>query len=432
MQIDHIEIKNFKNFASLQADFKPGVNLFVGANGSGKTSILEALCVAVGAFFGSQEQKMQRVIEFEEIKITEGQREPSATISAKSEIANEWSRTINKDTKNNDSKAIKPLSNYGLSFFQNFNNSEDYTIAPLIGYYSSQRLFKDAKQSKRQQYDQANGRRNGYIQCLEDRAIKPLLTEWLGKAVTLRATLQIKEIDLVDNVLDNVEKAIKFTLIKFEGLPEDFPLKIYQDPHFGFELFLEYDQEHSLPLSYYSDGFRNLLFLVIDLVWRASQLNPWLSFDALKEQTTGVVMIDEVDLHLHPRWQGLAIPMLQDLFPNVQFFITTHSPIVVANFSSGALYTISDNQIIPCNEKYFGKEVNSILRNILQANDRHIETKEKLDRLFILIDEDKPEEFRPILEGLIEVLGKSEPDIQRALSLIAWNEYKRQENAIHS
>lgn len=432
MQIDHIELKNFKNYADLKAGFKSGVNLFVGANGSGKTSLLEGLCVAVGAFFGSQEQKMQRVIEFDEIKITQGKREPLTTVSA-TWNKKKWSRTIKSDTKTNDSKDIRSVSEHGREIFESFNDPQNRDLAPILAYYSTQRLFNDAKQSQKQRYDAATGRRNGFLQCLEERAIKPLLMEWLGNAVTRRATLQIKDIEQVDNVLENVEKAIRITLIDFLELPDDFSLKIYQDPDYGYELFLEYDNDHCLPLSYYSDGFRNLLFLIIDLVWRASQLNSWLSFNDLIREIEGVVMIDEVDLHLHPRWQAKAIPLLQQLFPQVQFFITTHSPTVVANFTKGTLYIIQNDQINACDEKYFGKEINSILRNILGASDRHVPTQIKLNKLFDLIDIDAPsQEIESLLDELIASLGVDDFDIQRILSLISWNKFKNLDpNAVH-
>jgi len=153
----------------------------------------------------------------------------------------------------------------------------------------------------------------------------------------------------------------------------------------------------------------------------------------ISENVNGVVIIDEVDLHLHPKWQAKAIPLLQKLFPNVQFFITTHSPIVVANFSKGTLYTIDNNNINTVSEKHFGKEVNYILRNILHASDRHKDTQEKLDHLFRSIDNDEPEDtISPLLNALTDVLGNNDPDIQKALSLIEWNKYKRQnQDAIH-
>ncbi len=160
MQIDKLIVTNFKNFEHAEVDFSEGVNLFVGGNGSGKTSILEAINVALGGFFGSQEQKMQRLIDYDE------------------------------------------------NYFRLFEIKEDRTISPLLAFYSTQRLFKDASLSGKQKYDVANGRRNGYLQCLKENAIKGVLNEWLGNAVTRRATLQIKEIDKVDLILENVEDVL--------------------------------------------------------------------------------------------------------------------------------------------------------------------------------------------------------------------------------
>jgi len=418
MKIDEITVSNFKNFSHLNISFKEGVNLFVGGNGSGKTSILDAINVAIGGFFGSQETKMQRMIEFDEIKITNGKREISATVTAKSDlIENEWSRTIKRDTKTNDSKDVKKVSEYGANFFRLFEDAGDKTIAPVLAFYSTQRLFKDASL---QRYDSANGRRNGYLRSLKDDAIKSALNEWLGNAVTRRATLLIKEIDKVDLILENVEKAIRKTLILFLDLPEDFSLKIYQDPDSNNELFVNYDNEHNLPISYYSDGFRNLLYLIFDLVWRASQLNPWLTLDEITKNVTGVVTIDEIDLHLHPKWQAKSIDIIQLLFPKVQFFITTHSPTVVANFQNGTLYVISDNQIEKYESDFFGKQINSVLRDVLGASDRHVPTQNKLNHLFQLIDENKEDEYTPLLDVLTQLLGLEDADINRAIALIEW------------
>ena len=422
MKIDQIIIHNFKNFDDVEINFNSGVNLFVGSNGSGKTSMLEAINVALGGFFASQEPKMQRMIGFDEIKITNGKRELTTTISAKSEGIGKWTRTIKRNTKSNDKKDIKFASNYGEKYFKLFENNEDRTQAPIIAFYSTQRLFKDANQSGKQKYDAANGRRNGYLQCLKENAIKSVLKEWLGNAVTRRATKQIKEILTTDLVLENVEKAIRKTLIMFLELPEDFSLKIYQDPDFNNEIFVEYDEEHNLPLNYYSDGFRNLLYLIIDVVWRASQLNPWLTLEQITESVVGVVTIDEIDLHLHPKWQAKAIDIIQTLFSKVQFFITTHSPTVVANFQNGTLYVIDDNKINRHESDFFGKQINNVLRNILGASDRHIPTQNKLDRLFKLIDEDNSAKYKPLLTELKTQLGEEDMEINKALALIEWQE----------
>lgn len=428
MQIDKLDLLNFKNFNELNVSFDRGVNLFVGGNGSGKTSILEAINVASGAFFATREQKLQRVIRFDEIKITDGIREKISQVRASRKVSfnfyQSWSRSIRSDTKANDTKETRSISNLGTKIYNSFQDPNDRTIAPLISYYSTQRLFKDSNQSFKQKYDPAVGRANGYLQCLKENAIKGVLSEWLGNAVTRRATFQIKNIESVDLVLENVENAIRKTLLNFLNLPEDFSLKIYQDPDYNNELFVNYDSEHNLPLSYYSDGFRNLIFLIIDLVWRSSQLNPWLSLEEISNKQVGVVTIDEIDLHLHPKWQAKAVSLIQQLFPNVQFFITTHSPTVVANFEKGTLFVITDNEIIKQDEEYFGKEINNILRNILGAPDRHIPTQNKLDRLFKLIDDNNTEEFNPLLQELTNLLGFDDPDIIKANSLITLNQIR--------
>jgi predicted ATP-binding protein involved in virulence len=437
MRIDKLKLTDFKNFHDLEVDFVKGINLFVGVNGSGKTAILDAVCVALGGFFASREQKMQRVIEVPEIRIkTDGSRVEHTTVQAFSSLISEpWSRTIKSATKRNDSSAVRPAMEYGERFFQALSrDGDDRTVLPVISYHSTQRLFKDASDSEKQKYDPAQGRINGYIQCLEDKAIKRLLSNWMGVAVSSRATRQIKGDPYQNNVLENVELAMRDVLIGCVGLPLDFPLQVYEDTELK-ELVVSIDGKR-LPLANYSDGYRNLIFLVMDIVWRASQLNPWLNFMEMKQQSHGVVVIDEVDLHLHPKWQGKVTPILRSLFPNVQFFISTHSPIVVSSFNPdfGQLHVIEDGSIRPCDERYFGKEVSDILKFILGASDRHAGTQEKLDRLFALINSQEEEtKVTVLLDELTEQLGREDGDLLRARSLIAWNasKSKKDGDAVH-
>jgi predicted ATP-binding protein involved in virulence len=430
MRIDQIKISNFKNFEQLSVSFEKGVNLFVGVNGSGKTSLLEAINVALGGFFGEQEQKMQRMIELSEVRIIMGNGSPvraeKASIEAFSEsFGGSWTRTFNAITKNNDIKNVKLASSYGKKVIEGFADTQSKQIAPLIAYYSTQRLFKDAYQSARQKFDPLAGRRNGYLQCLKDNAIKGALVDWLGKAVTNRATKQIKEIESVDQVLENVELVVKKTLASFLDHVEEDDIKIYQEASFGLELFIQIKDNQSLPINYYSDGFRNLIYLIIDLIWRASQLNPWLTLAEIAEKQVGCVTIDEIDLHLHPKWQSKAIGILQQFLPNVQFFITTLSPTVVGNFSNGALYIIDEDNVERYQDAYFGKAVDAVLANILGASARHVPTQQKIDNLLRLIDQqvDDPK-IETLLGRLIDQLGEGDPEIQKAITLYELSKYQ--------
>jgi predicted ATP-binding protein involved in virulence len=444
MRIDKIQIENFKNFEKLEVEFEKGVNLFVGSNGSGKTSILEAINVALGGFFSLQEQKMQRMIDISEARMVLVNGElttmPKTSITAVSELIDKsWTRNFNSKTKNNDVKFVKPAGEYGNKILEDFYKT-NYEVAPIIAYYSTQRLFKDASQSAKQKYDPLAGRRNGYLQCLKDNAIKGTLLEWLGNAVTSRATKQIKGVELVDLVLENVDKAITKTLVYFlEDLKKE-EIKIYQEPDFDFDVFLQLKPDFALPINYYSDGFRNLIYLIIDIIWRASQLNPWLTLEELAEKQFGCVTIDEIDLHLHPKWQAKTIGILQELLPNVQFFITTHSPTVVANFkeredaqknSIDCLFILENNALKKINSSYYGKDINSVLKNPMGGSMRANEVIELLNKFYTVAEnpDSTDEELNSLSEIAIvlnDLLDGTDKDVIKVNSIVELLNAKKQ------
>lgn len=432
MRIDNLEIENFKNYESVNVSFVSGINLFVGNNGSGKTSILEAINVALGGFFGEQETKMQRMIDLTEARLYISNNKPTraerTSIDAYSDIVGgNWKRTFNGNTKNNDTKYVRMASSYGNKIFRKLANADNQDIAPLIAYYSTQRLFKDASQSAKQKYDAALGRRNGYLQCLKDNSIKGTLIEWLGNAVTRRATKQIQEINSRDLILENVENAIKKTFLYFLDGFDKNQLKIYQEPDFGFDLFIQLNEQYSLPINLYSDGFRSLIYLIVDLIWRASQLNPWLTLDEISSKQTGCVTIDEIDLHLHPRWQSKAIGILQDLLPNVQFFITTHSPTVVANFKErksendkniDIIFILENNQCHKIETSFYGSDINTVLGNPMDANIRAVEILNYFNKFNTLVanseaNEEDYNEATQIAEKLRSILPGTDKELIR-------------------
>jgi predicted ATP-binding protein involved in virulence len=416
MRIDKLIADNFKNFEHLEVSFVKGINLIVGVNGSGKTSVLEAINVALGGFFSLQEQKMQRVIDLSEARIVlkngEPIRCPKTAITAYSEyISTPWTRNFNSQTKKNDARFVRSAGRYGDDILKGFFTPNN-NIAPLLAYYSSMRLFRDAYQSSKQKYDPLAGRRNGYLQCLNDNAIKGTLIDWLGSSVTTRATKQIKGVELVDIVLENVDKAITRTLVYFLDDLKAEEIKIYQETKFDFDVFMQLKPDFALPVSYYSDGFRNIIYLVIDLIWRASQLNPWLTLEQLAEQQFGCVTIDEIDLHLHPRWQAKSIGLLQELLPNVQFFITTHSPTVVGNFKIrksddyhpvDSIYVLQNDALLNVESSYYGKDFNSILENLMDGFSKAKEVADLFKKFYAIAE--NPNSTSEELNSLPEIAG---------------------------
>jgi predicted ATP-binding protein involved in virulence len=106
----------------------------------------------------------------------------------------------------------------------------------------------------------------------------------------------------------------------------------WHDLDWDFEqklLVVEHPAHGRLPLSLLSDGVRNMVALVADLAHRCVRLNPHFGEEAAKS-TPGILLIDEVDMHLHPRWQQLVVELLQKVFPEMQMVLSTHSPHVLS------------------------------------------------------------------------------------------------------
>ncbi len=423
MIINYLKLYHFKNFEFLEIEPEPGVNLFVGANGSGKTALLEAIRVGLGCFFDSNTKLTdQRLISFEQVMIQDGRRSQYCQVFLGSQSVGErWGREYQALSKSNDRNSSKPFAQFGSTIIDSIQKNDQKTIAPLIAFYSTQRQFREFKKSTKYTFDPAAGRINGYIGCLEDYTIRPLMMDWLNKAVILRASKHIQEIDSDDQLLSNVENAIRFTIQELFNLPETSELKIYPDSFNENELFLKFNKHPALPLDNYSDGFKNLVNLIMELVWRASLLNPWLTLQKISDSVSGIVLIDEIDLHLHPKWQGKAIGLLQKLFPKVQFFVTTHSPTVVANFENNSLYIIDQNQVNKYTGPYFGLEINAILTDILGGTDRNIKIQDQIDSVLMLIDTNPADpSIQPKLDLLTKKLGVTDPQVQLALSLFTW------------
>ena len=119
--------------------------------------------------------------------------------------------------------------------------------------------------------------------------------------------------------------------------------------------------DKQLKLNQLSDGEKCYIALVCDLTRRLTLANPSLS-DPL--QGEGIVLIDEIDLHLHPQWQLSVITKLTSTFPNCQFIFTTHSPIVASD-TKGKVFGLEDGNIIPL--RTFGRNADTILAEIFRV-----------------------------------------------------------------
>lgn len=315
MKIEHFRVKNFRCFEDEEWDFAPQVNLIVGENGVGKSAFLDAVAFGLEVFLFYKaglpyifDAKNTRIVSrpgsFEVSPIEPLNVEIRSRIK---ELPTIWER---------DKAGITiPGANEYYSSRTSLQVIEELRTLnadlPLIAYYGSQRNCNSESANSR------FFRLSAYDNCLNPNISQSEFLEWYRRIEF--ASLQREQHPV--GILDSVKNAVKETLHGVENVSFDA---------LENKLYIEF-ADRRLPLSHLSDGYRNMLTMVMDIAYRASVLNP--HFEDFSK-TEGVVLIDEIDLHLHPKWQREAIRGLVRTFPNLQFFLTTHSPFVIQSLEA--------------------------------------------------------------------------------------------------
>jgi predicted ATP-binding protein involved in virulence len=351
MQIDKLDIENFQLFANQSFEFHERFNLVVGVNGSGKTSLLRALAVALGGWahaYIKDERNHRPILDdeirevhadgrFDKTKFTQVKASGKAAVIDRNRQKKEgfviWSRSRTEGTETTKVVGSIQYGSYPTEYALNFgtlgndalmfiDEGEKFAL-PLFAFYECDRIWKsaesiDAVEASKVKYS----RFDAYRDCFHTGANHKQLGEWLLR--NEMASAQKRE---DTPVLLSIRAAAKVALEGCTGIRFDFDES---------RVLVEFDNDRVVPFEHLSDGQRTMLGLFCDLARRAAVLNPHLGGDA-SLHTKGVVLIDELDLHLHPRWQRQIIHGLSSLFPKIQFICTTHSPFVIQALEVGKL-----------------------------------------------------------------------------------------------
>ena len=176
------------------------------------------------------------------------------------------------------------------------------------------------------------------------------------------------------------------------------------------QLFFDNGNYEVLPFNYLSDGTKRILMLASGIAYRMAVLNPHLLGDVL-QKTDGIILIDEIDMHLHPSWQRRIIGSLHETFPNVQFIFTTHSPTVLTGVPKENILVLDNGKIYTPEINTKGRDVNSILREIMHSDIRPPETQKKLTEFSLAIDEENFDKAETILNDLRKELGENDSEV---------------------
>ena len=166
----------------------------------------------------------------------------------------------------------------------------------------------------------------------------------------------------------------------------------------------------SRPLRYLSDGIKSMLSITADIACRMALLNPHLGEHVIAA-TTGIVLIDEIDMHLHPSWQRKILASLKKVFPRIQFIVTTHAPAVLANVPRENIIVFSEGKAYPPAEHTYGRDVNTILRDVMGTEVRPQEVMEKKDLFYKALDEGDFSAAEKQLGILEKILGQSDEEV---------------------
>jgi energy-coupling factor transporter ATP-binding protein EcfA2 len=172
--------------------------------------------------------------------------------------------------------------------------------------------------------------------------------------------------------------------------------------------------DQDLFLDQLSDGERRLLLMVADTARRMVVLNPDLP-DPLAAD--GVLLIDEIELHLHPQWQRNVVAAVRAAFPNLQLILATHAPLVLSGVPNESIIVLDGGKVLPGSAQVFGRDPNTILEQVMGTPLRPDDTRTELEALFDAI-EHTPTKARKRLKELEKKLGADDPDLVRARALL--------------
>lgn len=339
MVITKLQVVNFKNFAEKTFEFHDRFNVVIGKNGLGKSSVLAAAQVALGAItqsipslparpvFRRQFQPDERRMTFNPITKSDefGDKETEITCWGKASYANapkyiEWKRVYlkGKETSHNQTHSSDVVA-FGKLIEENYQ-SKAHPL-PVLANFTVERASSEIKFSN-VVWEKFNKLSRGYYTALfKQTAFDPVLLWLAGYDTNLRANYEFA----------GTREAF-FTSLKdaFGGLLTEVEFVntgSFQD----FRLTLAIDKaEHATPksLSICSDGIKVFFKMVAEIAFRCVMLNGYLGEKAVAE-SPGIVLIDELDIMLHPEWQRHVVYDLMKAFPKIQFIAATHSNTLI-------------------------------------------------------------------------------------------------------
>ncbi|MGJ7921915.1 AAA family ATPase [Neobacillus sp. LXY-4] len=411
MKIKEMILENFRGFKHLHLHFNEKNVVLVGTNGVGKSTILNAAIILLSRIVESLSYGVSKKISLSESDIKNGNQGLRLKCTLhyngfERELAliKTRAKDINSRSKLTVYDSTKDMITY---LHANLKDGGDFN-APIFVNYPVHRNVKDipSKIKKRKSSDPFSP----YHQCFSNDVEFRSFFEWylIQEDIEHREQVASKVADYEDKQLKAVRNAI------YNFMPGFSDLKVAR---VGGKVRMVISKgSQRLGVNQLSNGEKCTLAMIGDLARRLVLANPSLENPLEGE---GIVLVDEIELHLHPALQRDIINRLQTTFPHIQFFISTHSPQVLGEVNDAKIFFVTqkeDGEDIfvrsgPC---LFGKDSNMILEQFMGAPEKNEEIKEQLGTLFQLLMETRLDEANDLMVHLVEILGSDDPSLIKA------------------
>lgn len=407
LQFREIRVENYRCFEAVTLSLEEDTTVLFAENGGGKTALLTALAMGLGALHmgTSQALKLDRNRDLRMRTMNQtGRREPVG----RCEIA--WTAQVGLGDPTTWSSSADPRANRVSNKRKSIRDVLDQLRVPgerwpLFAWYGVDRLRRPHSDRK---VVRTGDRWEAYDSSLDPSLDEAPLLQWLQDQMlgdVAREQQGEPKRFLDTTVMDAVARTTPGVKGAWYDPVEPGPMVRFKDGHVA-------------RWSELSDGYHVYIALVADIARRAVMLNE---FDAGEAQARveGIILIDEIDLHLHPRWQRVALPGLRRVFPRLQFVVTTHSPQVLSSVENRQVRWLVNGELRDQDVHVSGRDSNAILRDHMHTDDRDNSGAIMLRRLYQAIHRGDQELMHELYENLVERWGDADPELIRAKAFMA-------------
>lgn len=415
MKVKSLKFTNYRALCDVHLDLDDRMTVLAGLNGTGKSAVLDGLACMLSWLTARVRNPQGKGQLIEPMHIHNDKHVARIQIVGEyndQEVGWQTVRYRRGHHAGGDTSDFTQLKMITNRLGRQIENSPAVNL-PLFAYYPVQRAVLDIplRIRKSHRFDPLEAWDDSLVSAANFRRF----FEWFRNREDLENEQRLGDlgVDYRDKQLNAVRKALHQFLPGFDRF------RIQRNP---LRMTVEKDQRE-LRVDQLSDGEKCMLALVGDLARRLAIANP-ASENPL--HGSGVVLIDEIDLHLHPAWQRMIVSKLREAFPRCQFVISTHSPQVLGEVHADQVRLLQqndDNQVeISQAQQTYGLTSNEILDAVMASDggflSRNEQVTKALDKIFEFIDDKNFDGARRQMDDLRKRLAGDVPDLVRAATMI--------------